>query len=322
LLLPIEIKAKNDCGYIAMLNRLIISNYYRATSLCILLFNGRLVFNNTSIITKEMNMIVFRLRFILLYILCGVSNVFAGNSFYDSGGVKIHYKDVGVGTPIVLLHGYTMNSNMWDNTLLLKTLLKTHRIISVDLRGHGLSDKPSTPEEYGPNVGTDIIGLLDYLNIPKAHLVGFSMGAFVVGRLLVTYPDRIDSATLGSGYFPLSDKDEELFAEEIAIHMEEQALQSTGGKRESLYALAAIARGWKYDAITNKQISDIKVPVQAIFGSEERNEFFESQKYRFALPASALPIVIIKGADHDSEKAAVLRKEFAESVFKIIKLAS
>ena len=62
--------------------------------------------------------------------------------------------------------------------------------------------------------------------------------------------------------------------------------------------------------------------MQAIFGSEERNEFFESQKYRLTLPKSASSIVIIKGADHDSKKAAVLRSEFAESVERIIKLAS
>jgi hypothetical protein len=58
-----------------------------------------------------------------------------------------------------------------------------------------------------------------------------------------------------------------------------------------------------------------------VFGSEERNEFFESQKYRLILPSSALPIVIIEGADHDSEKAAVLRPEFAESVEKLIKFS-
>jgi pimeloyl-ACP methyl ester carboxylesterase len=262
------------------------------------------------------------LKFIFIYVLLGGSNALANNLFFDSEGVNIRYKDFGAGKPIVLLHGYTMNSNMWDNSLLLKTLSKSHRVITIDLRGHGLSDKPSDPKEYGPKVGKDVIRLLDHLNIPKAHLVGFSMGAYVTGRLLVTHPNRIISATLGSGFFPFSDKEEELFAEENAIHMEDQAQKSTGDKKMSLIGLAAVARGWKYDAVTDKQVSEIKVPMQAIFGSEELNEFFTSQKNRLTLPASALPIVIIKGADHDSEKAAVLRSEFTESVEKIIKLAS
>lgn len=262
------------------------------------------------------------LKFIFIYIILGVTNAFADNLFFDSEEVNIRYKDVGVGQPIVLLHGYTMDSNMWDNSLLLKSLSKSHRVITIDLRGHGLSDKPSEPKHYGPEVGKDVIRLLDHLNISKAHLVGFSMGAYVVGRLLVTYPDRIVSATLGSGFFPFSDKDEQLFAEENAIHMEEQAQKSTGVKKINLIGLAAVARGWKYDAVTDKQISEIKVPMQAIFGSEERNEFFKLQKYRLTLPSSALPIVIIKDAGHDGKKAAVLRSEFVKSVETIIKFAS
>ena len=47
--------------------------------------------------------------------------------------------------------------------------MKSHRVITIDLRGHGLSDKPSEPREYGPKVGKDVIRLLDHLNIPKAH---------------------------------------------------------------------------------------------------------------------------------------------------------
>ena len=262
------------------------------------------------------------LKFIIIYVLLAGANAFANNLFFDSEGVNICYKDFGAGDPIVLLHGYTMNSNMWDNSLLLKALSKSHRVITIDLRGHGLSDKPSEPKEYGPKVGQDVIRLLDHLNISKTHLVSYSMGAYVVGRLLVTHPDRIVSATLGSGFFPFSDKEEELFAEESAIHMEEQAQKSTIDKKMSFIGLAAVARGWKYDAVSDKQVSEIKVPMQAIFGSEERNEFFESQKYRLTLPTSALSIVIIKGADHDSQNAAVLRPEFVESVEKIIKLAS
>jgi pimeloyl-ACP methyl ester carboxylesterase len=112
------------------------------------------------------------LKLLFIYTLLSGANALANDLFFDSKGLNIHYKDVGAGKPIVLLHGYTMNSNMWDNSLLLKVLSKSHRVIMIDLRGHGLSDKPSDPKEYGPEVGKDVIRLLDHLNIPKAHLVG------------------------------------------------------------------------------------------------------------------------------------------------------
>jgi len=267
-----------------------------------------------------MNRII--IKTLLIYLLLGYSNVFADNLSFDSNGVKIHYKDIGSGSPIVFLHGYTMNSQMWNNTAIYQALSTTHRLITVDFRGHGLSDKPTLPSEYGPKVGKDIIALLDHLQLKKTHLVGFSMGAYVAGRLLVTHSNRINSATLISGYFPFFDKHEALFAEETAQHMEEEAEKHSGEEKVNLNALAATARGWQHDAVTDEEISKITVPVQAIFGSEERNELFEEQHYRLALPPTALPIVIIDGADHDSEDAAVLRPELIDSVKKIIKLAS
>ena len=55
------------------------------------------------------------LKFIIIYVLLGGANAFVNNLFFNSEGVNIRYKDVGVGKPIVLLHGYTINSNMWDD---------------------------------------------------------------------------------------------------------------------------------------------------------------------------------------------------------------
>lgn len=269
-----------------------------------------------------MKRLLGKLFFIINFIVIGlltINSSHADTLFFDSNGVTIAYRQVGNGEPVLLLHGYTMSSNMWQGSALLNSLAKNHQVISIDLRGHGLSDKPTTTADYGPKVGQDVIALLDHLNIAKVHLVGFSMGSYVVGRLLVSNPERIATATLGSGYFPFASEDERQYAEQTALHMIAQAQQLADDdenveKRIKLLALAAVARGWQFDAVTDQQVTAITVPVQAIFGSEEQDELFAAQQYRFSLSGAAQSTVIIDDADHDSEQAAVLRPEFAAAV--------
>jgi len=68
-------------------------------------------------------------------------------------------------------------------------------VIAIDARGHGKSGKPADAKAYGAEMGQDIVRLLDHLKIPRAHIVGFSMGAIIVGHLVTTNPDRFISAT-------------------------------------------------------------------------------------------------------------------------------
>ena len=246
----------------------------------------------------------------LIYIFILIFSCSLNAEYFESEKTSIFYTDSrGTGEPIVLVHGHTMSSSMWYESGIAKKLSEKYRVITLDLRGHGKSDKPKSPTEYGPKVGKDIINLLDHLEIRKAHMVGYSMGAFVVGRLLVSHPNRIKTATLGSGFFPTSDADELSFQENIAKELEQHGE----------LALAAVARGWRFDAVTDSQISRIKVPMQAVFGSGEINKFFDSQKDRLRMPESSLPIVIIEGADHDSSKAAVLHPKFLETVENLIR---
>lgn len=244
-----------------------------------------------------------------IYVIAFAFSNSAVSEFFDSEGVKIYFTDSkGTGEPVILVHGHTGSSNMWDETGISTKLKEKYRVIALDCRGHGKSDKPKNPTDYGPKVGYDIVNLLDHLKIENAHMVGFSMGAYVVGRLLVTNPDRVITAILGSGLFPTSDKEELSYSETVAEGLEEHGE----------HALAAVARGWRYDAVTDLQISKITAPVQAVFGSEEINDFINSQKSRLRLPKSSLPTVIIEGADHDSKKAAILHPKFLETVENII----
>src|SRR5687768_4398772 len=82
-------------------------------------------------------------------------------------------------------------------TQFLPVLAKDYRVLAIDFRGHGKSDKPHDPKAYGKEMAEDVVRLLDHLKVRKAHVVGYSMGAVVAGRLLASHPDRLLSVTFG-----------------------------------------------------------------------------------------------------------------------------
>jgi pimeloyl-ACP methyl ester carboxylesterase len=124
-----------------------------------------------------------------------------GNRF-DSNGVWLHYQDRGSGTPVILLHGFGLNARTgWELRGVPRTLLDDFRVIALDQRGHGRSGKPHDPAAYGEEMAHDVARLMDHLRLEKAHVVGFSMGAFVTLKFASLYPERlITAAVCGAGY--------------------------------------------------------------------------------------------------------------------------
>ena len=117
---------------------------------------------------------------------------------FDSKGVKVAYTVRGKGEPVILIHGWLASGWLnWDFPGISDLLAKDHRVITVDMPGHGLSDKPTKDEAYGPELVEDVIRLMDHLRIKKAHLVGYSMGGIITAKLMATHQDRVLSATLG-----------------------------------------------------------------------------------------------------------------------------
>ena len=108
--------------------------------------------------------------------------------FFDSAGIKIHYSDVGAGEAIVLVHGFasTVEHN-WGGTGWIAALSEKYRVIAVDVRGHGLSDKPHEPGSYRyASMGADVTRLMDHLGIERALLMGYSMGASIAIELMLS----------------------------------------------------------------------------------------------------------------------------------------
>lgn len=115
-------------------------------------------------------------------------------------GVRMYYAVFNEhgGRPVILLHGGLGSSDDWGFETPL--LAKTHEVIVVDSRGHGRSTMSSQPLSY-ELMGSDVLALMDYLNITRASIVGWSDGGNVGLLLAIHHPDRIDKLfAFGANY--------------------------------------------------------------------------------------------------------------------------
>jgi pimeloyl-ACP methyl ester carboxylesterase len=103
-------------------------------------------------------------------------------------GIKLWYAEFGQGAPVILLHGGLANSNYWG--LLVRALAPHYSVIVVDSRGHGRSSRDARPYGYDL-MADDVVGLMDYLKIDKAALVGWSDGAIIGLDIALRHPQRL-----------------------------------------------------------------------------------------------------------------------------------
>ena len=119
---------------------------------------------------------------------------------FQSEGVEIAFEVTGEGAPVLLIHGFASNARVnWRDTLWVKTLVGAgYRVIAHDNRGHGQSEKLHDPADYGAEtMAEDARRLLDHLEIAKADVIGYSMGARLTALLAIAHPDRVRRAVLG-----------------------------------------------------------------------------------------------------------------------------
>jgi pimeloyl-ACP methyl ester carboxylesterase len=122
------------------------------------------------------------------------------------GGVRVAYETAGEGNPIVLAHGFASDRNQnWKNLGWYESLTGAgFRVVALDFRGHGESDRPHEDHFYGDKMLDDVLAVMDAEKIERADLMGYSMGAILSVGLLMTHPQRIRSAVLagiGEKYF-------------------------------------------------------------------------------------------------------------------------
>jgi len=97
--------------------------------------------------------------------------------FFESAGVSIRFEDTGRGTPVVIIHGWSGTAKMWAEAGVEQSRLGKFRLITIGCRGHGRGDKPHDTASYGTEMVTDLVRLLDELDVRRAHIVGYSMSS-------------------------------------------------------------------------------------------------------------------------------------------------
>lgn len=118
--------------------------------------------------------------------------------YVNNNGVNIHYHVEGDGPPLVLQHGFTSSIRNWYVNGYVEPLKQSYRLILVDARGHGRSDKPHDSAAYDNKLRVgDVTSVLDELGIDTAHFLGYSMGGRIGFSIAAYAPERVLSLIFG-----------------------------------------------------------------------------------------------------------------------------
>jgi pimeloyl-ACP methyl ester carboxylesterase len=114
-------------------------------------------------------------------------------------GINMYYEIHGSGEPVVLLHGAFMTiTNNWAGWI--DELSKTRKVIAVEMQGHGRTADVPRDVTY-ENLADDVAALLEYLKIPRADLIGYSMGGAVAMQCAIRHPEKVRKAVIISSTF-------------------------------------------------------------------------------------------------------------------------
>jgi len=248
--------------------------------------------------------------------------------FTLSDGIKIHYMQLGSrGTHVVLIHGYTGNAyGNWYANGIMDALAKNHRVVALDCRNHGRSDKPE-PGQLGH--APDVIELMDYLKIEKAHIHGYSMGGMITARLLAEHPERFITASFGGSGIreedpewiekvPEDKKDTDPKEATASRLLRINAAMDRGLSREEAEKEADAPRERNLPPLPPLKIdlTKVKIPVLAING-EFDNPY--AKTFRLWRELDDFTNVILPGKSHLSAIApAYMPKEYPESLVRFI----
>jgi pimeloyl-ACP methyl ester carboxylesterase len=242
---------------------------------------------------------------------------------FDSDGVRIHYEVNGPehGQPIVLVHGFASDYRLnWVGSRWQETLtVAGFKVVGIDCRGHGQSDKPHDEAAYGVDLmAGDVIGVLDELGVDAAAYLGYSMGARIGLQLILDHPERITRAVLGGiGAAGAIDRAEAIAkAFRSGEPTDDPIVQSfykfaSARPTNDMQALAACIVGLKADVHPDR-LAKIRTPILIVVG--DRDDIATGAPELVELVPSAR-LVTIANRDHMS---AVPAREFKQAALEFL----
>ncbi len=230
--------------------------------------------------------------------------------FASNAGVRICYECEGDGPPLVLVHGLTETMEAWREFGYVEPLREHNRLVLIDMRGHGRSDKPHDELQYSPaHFAGDVVAVLDDLGIERTHLYGHSMGGRVALCTAKHAPHRLQSVAVGAA-LPYSNPERnraflgafDLGIDEFVAIFESQAPMSPAMRaRIAANDLAALQALIRYRANhvddTEDALPALSVPYRLIVGDADAQAPLDDV-LRFAATLAPGALVTLPGANH------------------------
>ena len=242
---------------------------------------------------------------------------------FDSDGVRLHYEVNGSerGNPIVLVHGFASDYRLnWVGTRWQETLTNAgFKVIGLDCRGHGHSDKPHEEAAYAVDLmAGDVVRLLDHLDVKAAAYLGYSMGGRIGLEVVLDHPGRITRAVLGgvgaAGAIDRADQIARAFrtGEPTDDPVAQMFYRFASARPDNdLVALAACISGLRPEP-RPERLARISTPILIVVGG--RDDIARGAPALIELIPSAR-LVTVAGRDHMS---AVPAREFKQAALDFL----
>lgn len=120
--------------------------------------------------------------------------------YVEVNGMKMYYEISGSGDPLIILHGAYMNIPSMGG--IIPVLAKTHQVYALEFQGHGRTNDINRPVTY-ENLADDVAAFMDKLNLKKADVFGYSMGAQVGLQLAIRHPEKVSKLVAASAAYNL-----------------------------------------------------------------------------------------------------------------------
>ena len=222
----------------------------------------------------------------------------------DRDGIKLHYEVHGIGPALILTHGYSSTSAMWNGQI--DALSKHHKLVLWDMRGHGRSDYPDDPSAYSEaHTVADMAALLDEVGARQAIVGGLSLGGYMSLAFYRVHPERVRALLIidtGPGFKKddaravwnkrARETGDRFEREGLAVLKSASRERSTVSHRDAS-GLAHAARGMltQRDARVIEALPDIRVPSLVVVGADDA-PFLAASDYMAAKIPGATKLVI------------------------------